>query len=157
PDSPDIWNGLGWSKFNGGDSTAAEKAFGKAIAINAEHAQAQNGLGYIHFNKRNYKEAEAHWLIAIKMPEATAPFYGMTKMYLLTGQFDKALTYAEKALKDDPTDADLKAMLEAAKSKQLSPELRKKIEPEEQQSPDAKRGWLLFNRGQADGAMMAFQ
>lgn len=159
PKSADVWNGLGWARFNGGDTIGGKKAFEKAVALTPDHPAAQNGLGYIDFAARKYKEAEQHWTVAIKHPAATAPYYGLTKLYLLTGRYDKAEEFAGKALKNAPADPLLEQMQAAAKTKAISPELRKEIEPPVwgKQSPESAKGWRLVAQGQNDEAIEAFR
>jgi tetratricopeptide (TPR) repeat protein len=163
PGSANHWNGLGWATYQGGDAEGGEKAFEKAIALEPEHPAARNGLGYLKFDARDYKAAEKNWLVAVKNPEATAPYYGMAKMYLLTGEYEKAAEYTAKAQKLDPTDKTLRRMADAARAKRLSPELRKLIEPAApnaawgKQSPETARGWQHFSRGEYDEAKELFE
>ena len=157
PESTNAWSGLGWSRFNGGDSLGGEKAFKRCLELDPGHPAAQNGLGQIYFFRRQYDKAKEHWLpVAERTP---ASWYGLTKTYLLEGDFEKAAKWAKKVVGQQPDDPTARMMLEAAQAKELSPELRKLIEPPDpmQQSPETKKGWQFFNQGELPRAMSEFR
>lgn len=128
PKNPDAWNGLGWSRFNQGDRTGAIEAFQECVKLSRKHPGALNGLGQAYFFAKDYKNAEKYLKLA--GPQASAAWYGLAKLYLLQGEYKKALPYAQKIAAADPNDEWASQMLEAAKSETLSDELRALIEPE---------------------------
>ncbi len=158
PELANAWNGLGWSRLNQGNGAEAEEAFAKCVKLEPKHGAALNGLGQVYLFQREYKKAEEPLLKAAEMG-ASAAWYGLARLCLLTEQFDKAGTWAEKAAKDQPNDETLKKMLAAAKAKKLEPELRKLIEPPDPkaQSVEAKRGWMFFQRGDLKRAAAEFE
>ena len=96
PDAANSWNGLGWARFNGGDSEAAVEAFEKCVTLEPEHPAALNGLGQIYLSWREYPKAEKYLLKAAA--NAPAAWFGLARLYLLTGKFDEAQTWINKAL-----------------------------------------------------------
>ena len=94
PESTNAWNGLGWSRFNGGDSLGGEEAFKRCLKLDPGHPAAQNGLGQVYFFRRQYDKAREHWLPIAE--QAPASWYGLTKTYLLEGDFEKAAKWAKK-------------------------------------------------------------
>ncbi len=157
PKNANAWNGLGWSYFNGGDYDDAKKAFEKVIALEPKHPAALNGLGQMALLKRDYKSAETYLLKAA--PQAPAAWYGLARLYLLQGKYDDAQKWAKKIVDSGQADEGVKQMLEAAEAKNLSPELRRTIEPpapETQASAETMRGWRLFNQGRANEAKELF-
>ena len=127
PKNENAWNGLGWACFNSGKTAEAKKAFERVIAINPRHPAALNGLGQLNLAQRKYDKAEAYLLKAA--PQAPAAWYGLARLYLLQGKFDKAEKWAKKLVSSGQGDDVAKQMLQAAKDKHLSDELRKMIEP----------------------------
>jgi Flp pilus assembly protein TadD len=121
-------NGLGWASFNSGNAAEALKAFEKLVALNPRHGAALNGLGQIYLSQRKYDKAETYLLKASMAPAA---WYGLARLYLLQGKFDKAEKWAQKVVSSGQADEFAKQMLQAAKDKRLSDELRQKIEPPE--------------------------
>jgi tetratricopeptide (TPR) repeat protein len=101
-------------------------------------------LGQIALAQREYHEAEAYLLKAA--PQAPAAWYGLAKVYLLTGKFDQAEKYARKILADGETDPLAQEMLKAAQAKKLPAELREQIEPNPTQA-EVGRAWGLMNQG----------
>jgi hypothetical protein len=62
---------------------------------------------------------------------APAAWYGLARLYLLQGKFDKAEKWAQKVVSSGQADDSAKQMLQAAKDKRLTDELRAMIEPPE--------------------------
>jgi tetratricopeptide (TPR) repeat protein/tRNA A-37 threonylcarbamoyl transferase component Bud32 len=127
PNNVDAWNGLGWVTFNSGNRQEGEKAFQKVLELDPEHGAALNGLGQIYLSQKKYDEAETYLLKAA--PQAPAAWYGLARIYLLQGKFDQAQEWAQKLVDSGQADDACKQMLEAAKAKQLSAQLRTLIEP----------------------------
>jgi pentatricopeptide repeat protein len=148
PENANAWNGLGWSRFNSGDSAPAVEAFEKAVELEPSHPAALNGLGQIYLSWGEFANAEKYLAKAAK--NAPAAEFGLARLYLLTGKYDRAQTSIRKALRQQPGDATLKAMLAAARDKQLPEELQKQLAPigkpaSEPATKAAALGWQQFN------------
>lgn len=160
PDAANSWNGLGWARFNGGDGEGAITAFEKCVALEPKHPAGLNGLGQVYLSWREYDKAEKYLLKA--GPKAPAAWFGLARLYVLTGKYDKAKVWIKKALHEQPDEESLKQLMAAAEKGQLSPELRKQIEPpgKPDTAPAAKlalEGWLNFNTGKARSAERSFR
>ncbi len=160
PESANIWNGLGWARFNSGDSESAIAAFEKCVELEPDHPAGLNGLGQAYLAQGDYKKAEK--FLTKAAPQAPAAYFGLARLYLLTGEYKQAATWIEKALGAQPDDATLKAMLDAARAGKLPDELRKQIEPAGK--PDktpavqaAAEGWRQFNEGKLRSAERSFR
>jgi serine/threonine protein kinase/Flp pilus assembly protein TadD len=125
--NPNAWNGLGWASFNSGKLPEAEKAFLEVIKLSPDHAAALNGLGQIYLLEKKYQEAEPYFLKAA--PQAPAAWYGLAKLYLLQANYAEAEKWAQKIVDSGEADEGTKQLLQAAKEKNVSDELRAKIEP----------------------------
>jgi tetratricopeptide (TPR) repeat protein len=159
-ENANIWNGLGWARFGGGDSEAAVEAFEKAVELEPSHPAALNGLGQVYFNWADLEKAKKY--LAKAAPKAPAAYYSLARAHLLTGDYEKALTWTRKALRQQPGDETLKAMVAAARKKELPDELRKQIEPAgKPESPSAVQaaatGWQQFNQGKYRSAERNFR
>ena len=159
PESANAWNGLGWSRFNSGDAKPAIEAFEKSVALEGDNPGALNGLGQAYLSLRDYQQAEKFLLKAA--PKAPAAWFGLARLYALTGEFDKAATWAKKAEAQQPGDAMLTQILAAAKSGKLPDELRQQIEPPKVENEPATKlageGWRLMNQGKARSAERNFR
>lgn len=127
PDNANAWNGLGWASFNSGDQPTAEKAFQRVIQLNPVHAGGLNGLGQLYLAQRKYDQAETYLVKA--SGQASAAWYGLARLYLLKGRFEDAEKWAQKVVDSGQGDEVAQRMLQAAKEKHLSDELRLTIEP----------------------------
>jgi tetratricopeptide (TPR) repeat protein len=154
PKNVGAWNGLGWASFSASNFEAADQAFHKCIALEPKHPAALNGLGQVALYQRQYAEAEKYLLQAA--PQASASWYGLTRVYLLTGKYDKAAKFAEKIIQSGEGDANIKLLLAAAKKHDLPADLRKTIEPDPQATGVA-RAWQLMNQGRSDDAKSLFK
>jgi len=144
PKNTNAWNGLGWANFNSGNTDVAQKAFKKVIALEPKHPAALNGLGQIALSQRNLSEAEKYLLQAA--PEASAAWYGLAKLYLLSGKYVDAEKWIQKVIATGEADAFAEEILKAAKAKKVPPALREQLDP----SPTAVevgRAWALMNQG----------
>jgi Flp pilus assembly protein TadD len=159
-ENPNAWNGLGWARLNSGDATSATAAFEKCVALEPEHPAGLNGLGQSHLALGNLALAEKFLLKAA--PRAPAAYFGLARVYLLTGDFKKAQTWIRKALREQPGDPTLKAMMAAARAGKVPDELRKQIAPvsDDDASPAteaATAGWRQFNEGNFRSAERSFR
>jgi tetratricopeptide (TPR) repeat protein len=153
PKNVAAWNGLGWASFSGGNQQEAQKAFEKVIALEPNHPAALNGLGQVSLSQRRYKDAEKYLLKSA--PHASAAWYGLAKVYLLTGKYDEAAKWAEKIINSGQADPEIHKLLAAAKKRDLPADLRRMIEPD----PNAiqvMRGWQLMNQGRSADAKALF-
>lgn len=124
------WNGLGWAQFNSGKADEAEESFQRAIALDPDYAASLNGLGQIYLSQGKYEDAEEYLLKAA--PNAPAAQYGLARLYLLQGKFEDAEQWAQKVMDLGETDDLAQDMLEAARQKHLSDDLRQLIKPSAQ-------------------------
>ncbi|HEV3417368.1 MAG TPA: tetratricopeptide repeat protein [Pirellulales bacterium] len=144
PKNANAWNGLGWANFNNGNSEVAQNAFKKVIALEPKHPAALNGLGQIALSQRKYPEAEKYLLEAA--PQASAAWFGLAKLYLLTEKYDKAAQWAQKLTATGEANPLAEEFLKAAKAKKLSAEFREQLEPSPT-SVEVGRAWGLLNQG----------
>ena len=124
PDAVNAWNGLGWARFNSGDSEGAIPAFEKCVELEPNHPAALNGLGQVYLSWREFDQAKK--FLTKAAPQAPAAWYGLARLYLLTGKYTAAERWIKKALATSPNDESLKKMLAAAEAKQLPDELRRR-------------------------------
>ncbi len=169
PESSAAWNGLGWARFNSGDAQGAIEPYEKCVALEPKHAGALNGLGQIFLSQKEYDKAEKFLIKSAATPGADAAYFGLGRLYLLTGKFDKAETWIKKALRKQPNEPMLAAMMDAARNKEVPSKLRTQIEPaglsvrlnleEEAKSigQDAAEGWDHFNQGKLRSAELSFR
>jgi superkiller protein 3 len=156
--------------MNQGKVDDAEASFKKTVELEPGHAGAENGLGQIYLARRDYDNAEKHLLISGKTPDANAAWFGLARVYLLRGQWDKAAEYAQKLV--DVGQEEAKPLLDAAKAKQISPALRRQITPPVASAKKAaatksdapavgdasvQKGWMQLNKGQASQAIATFK
>ena len=157
PKNVNAWNGLGWAQFNSGDPAEAEKTFQHAVELAPKHAAILNGLGQVKLAQGKYAEAETYLLKAA--PQAPAAAWGLTKVYLLQGNFEAAEKWAQKIVDSSPGDEGARKMLEAAKAKHLSDELRAMIAPPvaDEAGKLSQQGWTHAQQGHLADAIESFQ
>jgi tetratricopeptide (TPR) repeat protein len=127
PENVSAWNGLGWANLNSGNTTAAQAAFEKAVKLSPKLATARNGLGQIALYQRNYDVAEKQLLQAALLDQTA--WFGLAKLYLLTGNYDQARSWAQKLLVTGKANPLVEDMLKAAQTESVPPDLRKLLEP----------------------------
>lgn len=163
PQDINAWNGLGWSRFNGGLGRAsATEAFKRCIELSPDHPAALNGLGQIALAEGRLDEAK-QWLLQAA-PQAPAAWFGLTQLYLLKGDWEQAEQWASKIVAENPDNVFAQQLLEAAKTKTLTLQLKQSIEPspelkEEGVSPAAvisQQGWALWMQRKLPEAEQAF-
>lgn len=160
PAAKDAWNGLGWSRFNGGEARSAVEAFENCLAIAPKHPGALNGLGQIALNDGDYPRAEKYLKQAA--PQASAAWFGLARLYLLTGKYTAAERWITKARNEQPNDRLLEQMLAAAKDKKLPNELQQRLEPSGRQVGNETdtlnaQGWREFFSGDYPAAEQTFR
>ncbi|MCA8991493.1 MAG: tetratricopeptide repeat protein [Planctomycetaceae bacterium] len=144
------WNGLGWARLNQGKVEEAIEAFDSCLRISPEYPAALNGKGQALLGQRKYAEAEPILLAAA--PQANAAWFGLARLYLLTGEFEKAEVWIKKLSALDPDKQLHQQLLDAAQAESLSDELRQLIEPPLQEDNELaaqlRDAWQLHNTGQ---------
>jgi Flp pilus assembly protein TadD len=105
----------------------AEQSFQVAIGIEPNQPGALNGLGQLYLSQRKYAEAEKYLLQAA--PQAPAAWFGLARLYLLLGKFEQAEIWARKIVDAGQADELTLKMLEAARERNLSEDLRRQVEP----------------------------
>ena len=150
------WNGLGWARFNGGDSEAAKKAFEKAVELDPQNGASLNGLGQIAYQRKEFAKAEQIWLTAANAPAA---WMGLAKLYLVQGKWDEAQKWAQKAADIDPADEFSQTLLTMAKNKKVEDHQRRLIEPVGDAGGGAltAKGWQFFQKMQFNQAKSSFE
>ncbi len=132
PQDTNSQNGLGWCLFNSGDAKAAHEAFKRCLELDASHGAALNGAGqsalalhewataeeYLQKASDSYlKEIPEDKLSAENLPAA---WYGLVRVHLVQGNYDKAILWAERILKHDAKSTEVQQMLDSAKKKDNS-------------------------------------
>ncbi len=130
----------------------AEKAFQRVLELNPAHPAALNGLGQLYLAQRKYDVAEPYLLKAA--PQAPAAWWGLTKVYLLQGRFGEAEPWAQKIVDSGQAGDDARRLLQAAKEKHLSDDLRAVIEPPPVRPPEGSplQSGASMTAGGADAA-----
>ena len=126
PASVDGWNGLGWTWLRAGQTQAAETNFQKALSFDTNCPGALNGLGQIYLLQKNYDLAEKDLLQAA--PKESGAWNGLARIYLLEGKFDRAIEWAQKLVDSGSADDTARQMLQAAREKHVSDEMRQALE-----------------------------
>jgi tetratricopeptide (TPR) repeat protein len=126
PKLANAWNGLGWSRFNGGKTDAAIAAFTNCVELEPTHPAGLNGLGQAYYAKNQFDKAEP-FLIKAADNKASAAWWGLAKLYLLQGKYGDAEKWAQKIVSSGDTSG--QPLLDAAKAKKLPDELRDTISP----------------------------
>lgn len=158
PKGANAWNGLGWSRFNGGNSEQALAAFEKCVALQPRHPAGLNGLGQVYLMWKQYAEAEKYLLLAA--PQAPAAWHGLARLYLVQEKFSEAKPWIEKIAAQNSADATVQRMLQAVEAGKLDDQLRRLIEPPGKpraNSADATRGWTMFQQGKMRTAERLFR
>jgi tetratricopeptide (TPR) repeat protein len=125
---PGAWNGLGWSRVNQGKIKEAIEPFEKVLALEPDHPAALNGLGQSYLGLGKLDESEK-FLLKAAAKDASAAWWGLARLYLAKGDFDRALPWALLVVKEQPADQGGQEMLAAAKKRKIDDELRKQLEP----------------------------
>ena len=83
------------------------EAYHKALEFDPKSAGALVNLGTIHFNARNFKEAERHYRLALEAdPEYSLAHFNLANLYDERGSRTKAIEHYEQALRIAPNYAD---------------------------------------------------
>ena len=113
----------------------------------------------MYLSQREYEKADKYLTKAA--PKAPAAWYGLARLYLLTGKYANAQTYINKVLAEQPNDEVMKQCLAAAQKGELPAELRKQIEPPKVDNSAATKlavtGWSQMNSGKTRSAERSFR
>lgn len=152
PGSADAWAELGASQMRNFQSTLAEVAFRRALALAPGNQQALHGLGNLYLRKGEERRAEEIW-------SQGGLDRQLARLYLLQGRFREAEVHLARLFKSGPADEDelLDRMALAARSRRLDDGLRSLLEPEPAgRSSWAEMGWRLSRQKRYDAAAAAF-
>ena len=99
--------GLGWYYFNKGDNPRAFDSFRKALALEPEKYIINRDAGAFLRSVGLYKQAIPFLTKALKISaHESLPFLQIAQCWLYLGDFDRALSYAEKAIAVQGNDPD---------------------------------------------------
>ncbi len=97
----------------------AEFHFMKGLSLNSDFLDAQRNLGVLYLSEMRYKEAEMALLKAKQLQENDAETnYQLGLLYAQTGEDRQAISYFEKALKEDSKHKDARQGLETLLGKE---------------------------------------
>jgi tetratricopeptide (TPR) repeat protein len=78
----------------------------KALAINQRQPKANNYMGNVYGDQKNYEMAIEYFLKSIEAdPKYSYPYHGLGIVYYDQKNYEKAIEYYEKAIEADPKDA----------------------------------------------------
>lgn len=169
PADESLWNGWGWSLMNQQQYDQAYERFRNCLELNSNHGGALNGAGQAQLFLRNYDQAESYFKRASE--DAPAALFGLARVQLLQGEYEKAKKSLNKLAKAGTGELDktlLKRMFDAAQNKTIPADLRQQVEPPKVVRRETTgsggnanelnaRGWQLFNTGKARAAEIAFR
>ncbi len=113
PKDTNMLNGLGWSLLNTGEAKEAHETFIELLKLDPKHGAGLNGAGQSALALHEWAKAEEYLLkgsnqFLEEIPESKltaqslpAAWFGLARVYLLHGNYDKAIEWAEKILKYD--------------------------------------------------------
>ena len=88
--------------YKDGQRELANKEYGRMQKI-SQSAVATNALGYMLLEDKKFKEAEQHFLQALKIdPTAAAPKMNLAELAAKDGDLTTAIKFYKQAIKDDP-------------------------------------------------------
>ena len=153
PDAAGSWSGLGWSRYRSGDRGGARAAFVRALELDPHRPAAQNGLGLMAFEQRDYERAAHHWqwLGVDRRPAAAM---------LLAERWDAAAQLIAALRADRPKDDLLAAMDASASARSIGSDLRWVLHNYRLQSPvdlSLARAWRLYQASRFAAAEQAFR
>lgn len=94
-----VYNSIGVTYFKKGDYKGAEKAFTKAISIDAQHAEAYYNLGVIYWYENKIDRAIEFFNKAIqKKPLYFDAYYNLGIIYGNMGELDRAIEFFSEAI-----------------------------------------------------------
>ena len=93
-------NSLGWAYRMKKQYTEAENAFKKAIALDPDFAAYHANMGRLLYDKDDYAKAAEAYKKAVELkPSEINYLIALANTYRLTGKYDDAMTFVNKAIK----------------------------------------------------------
>ena len=149
PDLAGAWVDLANCQLHNFQVTLAERSYHRALSLEPGNPQALDGLGNLYLRRNDPQKAERVWLRGGGDRQ-------LARLYLLQGKFQQAETHLSRLLRQGSQGELVDRMAQAARSRQLAPDLRSLLEPEPTgRSAWAESGWRLFSHqryGEASGA-----
>ena len=94
---------LGQVRLQLGQTDGAEAAFGRALALDPNHAVAHMGMGTVRDQQGQYEHAIAHFRqVAELQPGNTTALYSLGSLLLTVGEVDEAIAILEQCLAAQP-------------------------------------------------------
>jgi Flp pilus assembly protein TadD len=150
PDLADAWSALAACQLRNYQSSLAERAYQRALALEPRNRQALGGLGNLYLRLGDQRRAEEVWRRAGLDQQ-------LARLYLLQGKFPAAERHLTRLLKAGSEDEIVARMALAARSRHLDSGLRSLLEPEPTGlSTWAELGWLLSRQKRYGDASVAF-
>lgn len=110
PNDADAWYLLGRTKFNESNFAESISSLERALALHPKYVEAENNLGLAWRELNNIEKARAAFQLAIEwqgdLPVDAQPFLNLGALLADQNEFDKAISYLEKASRlapDNPT------------------------------------------------------
>jgi tetratricopeptide (TPR) repeat protein len=126
PDYADAYYNLGIALLRQGKLDEATRSWLQTLRIKPDYADAHFNLGVVLARQQKHDQAISHWLEVIRLDARnTAALVNLSAGYAKTGEFSKAILYAEKAL----------TLARAAGNDQLAQEINRRIEFYRQKRP----------------------
>ena len=117
PKDANVLNGLGWLNLNAGNLDEAKTAFKQTLAIEPLAAGALNGLARVYDAQGESEQAIKLWQTMVdKVPGPHAGTTVLADVYFEKKEYKKAVPLLEQLAKANPTDKQVKHMLEVAKA-----------------------------------------
>jgi len=150
PDLADAWSALAACQLRNYQSSLAEQAYQRALALEPRNRQALSGLGNLYLRQGDQRRAEEVWRLAGLDQQ-------LARLYLLQGKFPAAELHLARLLKAGSEDEIVARMALAVRSRRLDPGLRSLLEPEPTGlSTWAELGWRLSKQKRYGDASVAF-
>ncbi len=108
PRDANALNGLGWSLFNSGKAKEAHEAFIECLKVSPKEGAALNGAGQTALALHDWPKAEEYLQKGsdeylkqipeekINAQNLPAAWYGLVRVHMVQGNFDKAIEWAER-------------------------------------------------------------
>jgi tetratricopeptide (TPR) repeat protein len=140
PNLIDAWDSLSFAYFYGGQTADAERAMRRCLEIDPGYSRAYHFLGDVSFHSGDWAKAKEYWARSGKRERAFA------RLALLENRFADAVPLIRNLVRELPDDPYVMVMERALRAGELTPELRRLLEPTYllSRNPDTARGWRLF-------------
>ncbi len=106
----------GMEQVNGGNYQAARDSFEEAIRYDDSDSAAHLGLGIVYFHLHDDRDAERELMRAAQLdPRQAAPYLILGELYYRKDDLEAAVSYWQKAVDLNPSDAGLRSRLDRIK------------------------------------------